>query len=158
MREVGTLKKLDVKPGDVVLHLISVLEFTITSDMWCGAVTVSESIDTYKIISRSSDTPKLWINMTPEEKGALLLAEHDGKVIEVFNGFWVKRSVKVWSDVNAYRVRPEPKIETVVHGYKTNASGKFVTTSSLDHATHKITFNLINGIPDCTSIKMEPIA
>jgi hypothetical protein len=63
------------------------------------------------------DTPKLWGDMTPEEKGALLLAHHEGKAIEVISP---NRASKEWAfcdpqwwDDYAYRVRPEPKRETV---------------------------------------------
>jgi hypothetical protein len=33
---------------------------------------------------RNEDKPKIWRDMTPEEKGALLLGWHEGKVIEAF--------------------------------------------------------------------------
>ncbi len=62
-----------------------------------------------------TDTPKLWRDMTPEEKGALLLAHHEGRGIEI-----ATRDHKAWYDANptwqenfAYRVKPEPKVETV---------------------------------------------
>jgi len=45
-------------------------------------------------LDRDDDTPKLWRDMTDAEKGALLLAEHEGKEIPGLDAF-------------AYRVRPK---------------------------------------------------
>ena len=57
------------------------------------------------------DTPKLWQNMTDAEKGALLLAHHEGKELQAYG--WVsKRWMEVnnlWVDTCAYRIKPEPK-------------------------------------------------
>jgi hypothetical protein len=60
--------------------------------------------------------PKLWKDMTREEKGALLLAEHEGKVIEAFGvsypDVWYETD-PCWDDECPYRIKPEPKRETV---------------------------------------------
>jgi len=103
------------------------------------------------------DTPTLWRDMTPEEKGALLLAHHEGRGVEFWaNSFdgWVNHC-PTWSDHLSYRIKPEPKIETV----KLRAGGDLKiwgTWTDLDD-THRITFNLIDGKPDPASIKMEEI-
>lgn len=59
------------------------------------------------------DTPKLWRDMTDAEKGALLLAHHEGKEIEYTdlpaNLKWYKCSNPLWLDTVAYRIKPEPK-------------------------------------------------
>ena len=77
---------------------------------------------------------KLWKDMTPEEKGALLLAYHEGKVIEWCYGygkeFYVNGSSAeeglhpVWADCCSYRVKPEPKKprEWWVHPYVNDVS------------------------------------
>ena len=60
---------------------------------------------------------KLWKDMTPEEKGALLLAYHEGKVIEhtLWSGngwFEIRKDYEGrvgWYDDLAYRVKPEPR-------------------------------------------------
>lgn len=54
------------------------------------------------------DTPALWRDMTPEQKGALLLAHHEGRVIQSYigQGDWVK-ALPGWNDNVAYRVKPE---------------------------------------------------
>ena len=103
------------------------------------------------------DTPTLWRDMTPEEKGALLLAHHEGKVIDAWGNVskeWMEAG-PAWNPNAAYRIKPEPKVETV----KLRAGGDLKiwgTWTDLDD-THSITFNLIDGKPDPASIKMEEI-
>ena len=108
-----------------------------------------------------TDKPKTWGEMTPEEKGALLLAHHDGAEIQFLNATIVKEwitAVPKWTGFCAYRVKPEPKRETV------RLSGRVVgdcdwvfgaTQAPLD--THHIVFDTIDGEPDCSSIRMEKI-
>lgn len=61
-------------------------------------------------------TPTIWADMTDAEKGALLLAWQQGKVIEWFtyDGGWCATNYdpSKWNDA-AYRIKPEPKRETV---------------------------------------------
>ena len=63
--------------------------------------------------------PKTWGEMTDEEKGALLLADHEGKPIQALaldhdGSSWVRKHLKSqWFDHVAYRVKPEPEVETV---------------------------------------------
>jgi hypothetical protein len=58
------------------------------------------------IVAEWEDTPKLWRDMTPEEKGALLLAHHEGKVIEILDyGEWLEANPD-WAPYDAYRIRP----------------------------------------------------
>ena len=103
------------------------------------------------------DTLTIWCDMTPEEKGSLLLAKHEGKEIEFWaNSFdgWVNHC-PTWSDHLSYRIKTQPKVETV----KLRAGGDLKiwgTWTDLDD-THRITFNLIDGKPDPASIKMEEI-
>lgn len=94
------------------------------------------------------EAPKLWSDMTPEEKGALLLAAHEEKVIEraerpkTSTGWsWVADSEPQWFDYCAYRVRPEPKRATVA----LMADCHFIGT-----------IDLIDGKPDPDSIRLVP--
>jgi hypothetical protein len=107
--------------------------------------------------------PKLWRDMTPEEKGALLLARHEGKVIETdYGGGFIANRAPSWDDECAYRIRPEPKRETVrLSGYVDSDGdwlfeGPDVDFLGLDEI-YRITFDVINGEPDCASVKMERI-
>jgi hypothetical protein len=110
--------------------------------------------------------PKLWRDMTPEEKGALLLAEHEGKAIEEFGtaypDAWYETD-PYWDNGCAYRIKPEPKRKTVTaklcidaHGtslhmrpdYRDNYYGD-------DNFYFTLTFDTIDGKPDLSSIKIE---
>ena len=97
-------------------------------------------------------------NMTDAEIGALIRAKNDGKVIEVVdtcNGAWVPAPMPGWHPHATYRVHPEPKRETVtLHG---SATDEVWGRGTMEFDTHRITFDLIDGAPDCDSIKMEPI-
>lgn len=158
MTKVGTLKELGVRPGDVVEYCRNGywypqyvgMKMDVTKD-GCVSFTNedgrSDGFDPYchqkfRLISRA-DQHKLWRDMTPEEKGALLLAHHEGKVIEYWKrgtGGWEKLKSGFY-DNEAYRVKPEPKIETIERFWY----------------GHRITFNLINGKPDCASVKMDEL-
>ena len=124
MKEVGTLKELDVKPGDVVEcvngkgYATTGYEYTVSAGYKVNGYKI-ESINSslFRIISRAN-TPKLWRDMTDAEKGALLLAFHEGKVIEYWrrgSGGWGSCSSAGIYDNGAYRVRPEPKVATHTH-------------------------------------------
>lgn len=184
MTEVGTLKELNVKPGDVVevvkgpyrIYDYIGVEWKVFErhplghcGVHCacydrghldnGYMCADDCRWTFRIIYRASD-PKLWKDMTPEEKGALLLAHYEGKVIEYFSKAgppeWVACN-PTFADEYAYRIIPEPKIETVtVYGAPRHQVQWCYEKCVLD--THRITFNLIDGKPDCTSVKMEPLA
>lgn len=96
----------------------------------------------------ASDSPTLWRDMTPEQKGALLLAHHEGKVIEnSLDGITWIAAKPYWADNYAYRVRPEPKRETE-RVTIVNADGMVIGCGTV------ITEN---GKPDCASIRMEEI-
>jgi len=103
------------------------------------------------------ETPTLWRDMTDAEKGALLLANHEGKVIEFNNGSdpWITLSGDFdWMRQHAYRIKPEPKVKAVTR----HAGSENIWTWTLIRGgadTHRITFNTIDGKPDCDSIKME---
>jgi hypothetical protein len=67
--------------------------------------------------------PKKWRDMTPEEKGALLLAHHEGKAIQLWCheaweacGAWEACSSNPgWAGHCAYRVKPpEPRVWWIV--------------------------------------------
>ena len=161
-----TLKELNVQPGDVVewisqpdfghMTVISAKNFEargvrVVLSKHGPGIFIHEK---FRIISRASDTPKLWRDMTAEEKGALLLAHHEKKGIDFWNdGEWDESS-PAWHPDNAYRIRPEPKVETVTFYWNLGQSA--FTTKGVA-STHRITFNLIDGKPGCDSVKMEKL-
>ena len=161
-----TLKELNVNPGDVVEHSDGeIYEIRIAEDgelanwdirhgYW--GITVAESTQMYTIISRASDEPKKFGDMTPDEKGALLLAHHEGKAIEVWNGEYWECVEQIFAEFVAYRIKPEPKIEVVNMYADLSECGMFGSTKNGDD-THTITFTTIDGVPDCSSIKMDAL-
>jgi hypothetical protein len=115
-----------------------------------------------------ADTPKLWRDMTPEEKGALLLGWQQGKEIEVYldNEYWLATEIDPhrW-DRDAYRIKPEPKRETVtaklcidahctsLHMRPDYYRGQYGN----DNFYFTLTFDTIDGKPDPESIKIEEL-
>lgn len=162
MKDTGTLEEIVAKPGDVVECVYGVANagkgqrYTVNAD--CDILHFKSgqtSLSTFRIISRASDKPKLWRDMTPEEKGALLLAAHEWKVIENNSrGPWLETHSPIWADGIAYRIRPEPKVEVVTVHYQKDGATVMPVANGY---THRITFTTIDGKPDTSSIKMEAI-
>jgi hypothetical protein len=124
--------------------------------------------------------PKLWKDMTPEEKGALLLAHHEGKDIEWTGcaarqtGGWdpweVCDSRYLWDGEwcghgFAYRVKPEPKREKVTAQVCLTTRGFSLHMRKEDyrekygkaHLYATFTFDTIDGKPDPKSLKIEGV-
>lgn len=106
------------------------------------------------------EEPKIWRDMTPEEKGALLLAHHEGGSIQRYCKIrkeWVDASLHCGQRY-AYRVKPEPKVETValdLCGKDGWSACEFALGERQGRYT--ITFDTIDGKPDTSSIKMETL-
>lgn len=170
--EVGTLAELGVKVGDVVASEATnwdsvTIERPVTNGLYsdggwyteeCGILCGSDEI---RIISRADNatpTPKTWGEMTDAEKGALLLAHHEGDVIEYGYGggefLCAKSNDGKWVESYTYRIKPEPKRETVILGWSDELG---VGNGMADDDTHRITFNTIDGKPDCGSVKMVAV-
>lgn len=129
MKEEGTLAELKVQPGDVVEwlggdvvgHLTVKSAEVIPSGMYSGEVQAKLSRyglgifgdkQRFKLISRADKPPRTWGELNDAEKGALLLAHHEGKTIEnSLDGFKTVYTVKpFWAKDYAYRIKPEPKV------------------------------------------------
>lgn len=105
-----------------------------------------------------TEEPKLWRDMLPEEKGALLLAHHEGKKIEanvqkasralkvLFLNEWVGAARPRWEDDYAYRIKPEPTRDTIKL-YISNGLGMRQIG----------TIDTIDGEPDSASIKIKKV-
>lgn len=171
MKDVGNLSELGLQVGDTYTSNSS-FDTTYTVDGiipdgliigWDGDDPVTNyrayfrsEKHIYRIKKRATSKPKLWRDMTAEEKGALLLAAHEGNVIEAHcdKKGWVTIYPSCDSDL-AYRIKPEPKVETVTLygcGYEWWQAEK-----ACSEDTHRITFQTIDGKPDCASVKMGAI-
>ena len=109
--------------------------------------------DDYAYRIKPDDTPKLWRDMTDGEKGALLLADHKGAAIHVWEPIaeaWrpLDFGEFMFLDDKAYRVKPEPVRETVTLMIDDGSMGGPQAIGIID---------LIDGEPDCSSIKMEKV-
>lgn len=185
MRE-GTLTQLNVKVGDKVRPIKNLRGEVIRSGRvqviskadpdygWYEGYTMDKAHRDYhrlgeEIIFRlEEEAMKLWKDMTACEKGALLLAYHEGKTIEYHyltdkNWNEAKKGVRSnlgWIDDYYYRVKPEPVVTEVVRygqvydGVEPWGGGFAYSMVQGRKDTHKITFNLVEGEPDCNSIKM----
>jgi len=117
----------------------------------------------WELVSRAGSTDAddeylIWGDMTPEAQGALLLAYHNGPTIKQSGDEfkWVDFNHKpMWLNAIKYRVKPaDPVVVTheifgsneLFWGYLTN-----------DEDTHKMTYNTIDGVIDCASVKMMEI-
>lgn len=99
------------------------------------------------------DTPKTWREMTDAEKGALLLAHHEGKAIE--SKFpkaanWLPAGTPAWVNGGCYRIKPEPVVgEVALNGADYNVAtggGRFVFDStSTEVDTHTLTLPTLDG-------------
>jgi hypothetical protein len=158
-KTTGTLKELNVQEGDVVEFVYSGLLYTVSKKphhlihpSGVDAYYTGWDFGTFTLISRANTQPKPWRDLSPEEKGALLLADHEGKVIEVWapwSPYWETMEPR-WVNDQAYRIKPEPKRETITMSSKDIRYG--VIPKGYD-----ITFDLVDGEPDVTTIKMEKL-
>lgn len=176
--EVGTLKELNVKPGDVVYldwleEEDTVLSAEVVGSGSCFAGMIRAELKAYgdgifdgeqfRIISRASDTPKTWGEMTDAEQRDISFAAMSGMVIELFAecaGYnkWVRWNAHGKTPLcevrQKIRIKPEPKRETVTGWWN---GRNFHNKGNYGDRTHRITFDTIDGTPDLDSIKMEEL-
>jgi hypothetical protein len=102
-----------------------------------------------------------WGDMTPEQQGALLLAHHQGKTIEIKSfalGNWVPLHEPEWVSSAAYRVKPET---VVVHHemhsvlYKGTIIG--FAEGKNTGSEHVLTYDTEDGVPVCSSVKLSKL-
>jgi len=114
---------------------------------------------TWELLSRAvspvaaDDKYPIWGDMKPEEQGALLLAKHNGKNIELFcHDKWVNVDDPIFYSDDKYRVKPA---EPVVVTHELFGQQKsFWRGPQAKSDTHKMSYNTIDGVIDCASVKM----
>jgi hypothetical protein len=97
-----------------------------------------------------------WSDLTPEQKGALLLAHHQREKIEYrysTNGNWHVVTRPMWAPEAFYRVKPHVPIRETKTIYGGKEHWNFDGYQST-YDTHIIIFDMIDGEPDCSSVRM----
>jgi hypothetical protein len=103
-----------------------------------------------------------WGDMTPEQQGALLLAHHQGKTIEMKSysfSVWVYIKKPIWGQGVAYRVKPEPVV-VVHHNLYSGAYDSqlgVLTNHQYPESTHVLTYDTEDGVPVCSSVKLSKL-
>jgi hypothetical protein len=165
-----TFKELGYKAGDTVRCTASNPdynsykagdEFTLrlNSDGKLWSSGYNGILGDWELVCDPSDLT--WGDMTPEQQGALLLAHHQGKTIEMKSysfSVWVYIKNPIWGQGVAYRVKPEP---VVVHHEKY----AFCRDDILGHfffgrypeSTHVLTYDTEDGVPVCSSVKLSKL-
>jgi len=112
----------------------------------------------WELVSRAGSTDAvdeypIWRDMTPEAQGALLLAHHTGDIIQFFSyDEWLDIQDPNFARRDKYRVKPA---NPVVVTHEISGSDKLLWGfNRADCDTHKITYNTIDGVIDCASVKM----
>jgi hypothetical protein len=102
-----------------------------------------------------------WGDMTPEQQGALLLAHHQGKTIEVKSlslGCWFSLHEPVWGPEAPYRIKPEPvvvhhEMHSALYGGNIIGFAEGKNTGS----DHVLTYDTEDGVPVCSSVKLSKL-
>lgn len=113
----------------------------------------------YKLAEEDkAEQPKKWKDLTDAEKGALLLAHHKGKPIEVneLDGTWRVTKAPAWQRTCCYRVKPSPVIEEKEEKFGWNPeSGLFLWLTG--GPQFKLKYRLVDGKLDEDSVKVVPM-
>lgn len=160
--KVDTLQNLNVKPGDVVECVNSESRYFTTGkyyDISVGGKIACDdggkcfnTISTFRIFSRESDKPKTWGEMTDEEKKVSYVMSAIEYIDESFDSDLAKRMR------DELGIKPDPVRDTVeLQGVIDSNNPYFERKCDGYTYTHRITFDTIDGEPDCGSVKMEKI-
>ena len=166
-----TFEELGYKAGDTVrctgsspyFHVYNTGDFftlKLSSGGSIRAGTCDGTLGDWELVCGPSDLT--WGDMTPEQQGALLLAHHQGKTIEmllVYSRDWHTLTDKPnFLPEYAYRIKPEP---VVVHHEMHNRvhDGKLESFTKGKHftSTHVLTYDTQDGVPVCSSVKLSKL-
>ena len=166
--ETGTLKELNVKPGDVVMlgGWRKKIPMTVGPDMVARSednsytMTVEKSTDPdWFIISRATPTPDLTAITTPfgllDQATQDALRAHGGPYDWYASNGWQHVVINNFEDHMTYRLQPELYLENVSIDAWFGGSGGVYVTRLHDGIPVRVTFNRINGVIDLASYKVE---
>jgi hypothetical protein len=153
--KVGPLTLQDGGSEDYFRSLTIKLRGMVASCWYLNGSYYRDKPSEFDLICEWEEEPKLWKDMTPEEKGALLLAEHEGEQVEMDcspvrgQPKWVVDVSPTWIPTCAYRVKPEPTVETVtLFGKAAGGEWSFGSGTPWRNDTHKITLTIRDGVVD----------
>jgi hypothetical protein len=166
-----TFEELGYKAGDKVRCVYTeeyfsgyqagdVLTLELSSHGALRSAMCNGSLGDWELVCDPSDLT--WGDMTPEQQGALLLAHHQGKTIEmllVYSRDWHTLTDKPeFRPEYAYRIKPEP---VVVHHemqcvlYKGTIIG--FAEGKNTGSEHVLTYTSEDGVPVCSSVKLSKL-
>jgi len=123
---------------------------------------VDGSLASWELVSRAGSTVTaydeylIWGDMTPEAQGALLLAFHNKATIQFYcYDEWTDIQDPSFTSHDKYRVKPADPVVVTHEIYGSNELFWGYLTNEDD--THKMTYNTIDGVIDCASVKMMEI-
>jgi len=166
-----TFAELGYNAGDTVRCVDGGKYFYVTGKEYSlvhyhGEPTIKGHYDGYsaswELVSRAGSTDTTdyeyltWSDMTPEAQGALLLACHNGETIQFFIiDEWVNIQFPSWERSGKYRVKP---VDPVVVAHELFGRHKlFWSGACVAPDTHRLTYNTIDGVIYCASVKMMEI-
>jgi hypothetical protein len=169
-----TFEELGYKIGDTVrctgsnpyFHRYNIGDvFTLELNIYgnIGAGTCNGSLGDWELVCDPSNLT--WGDMTPEQQGALLLAHHQGKTIELIShasGRWVCSEYPLWTQDTPYRIKHEPvvvhnELHSVLYegNYESNIVGFW--RGKYPESTHVLTYDTEDGVPVCSSVKLSKL-
>ena len=117
------------------------------------------SLGDWELVCDPSDLT--WGDMTPEQQGALLLAHHRRKTIQVkshASSRWVYSEYPTWNQNTSYRIKHEP---VVVHhkSYTCLYNGDLCAISKVQYtdSAYVLTYDTEDGVPVCSSVKLSKL-
>jgi hypothetical protein len=169
--ETGTLKELNVQPGDVVTAVEKGSTFFSaekTYKIGDGPTIVDDTGDrvpidypphTFRIISRATPQTDLTAITTPfgllDAATQEALRAHGGPY-EVFTPRGFETAMEcAWSKTCTYRVKPAPKAETVSEDLWMTKTGRLIGYDYCHATPVRVTFNRIDGVIDLSSYRVE---
>ena len=149
--EIGTLKELNVQPGDVVEWTVNgvayKIEFMNTHSAFSGDARFALDDGLFRIVSRATPTEPASEEITWGEWGP----PSDGAA----DGDYMERCINGKTELR-YPVSKQPVVETVTLG---GACNGFWSFGGLNFAgdTARITFDVIDGKPDWSTLRGEDL-
>jgi hypothetical protein len=117
------------------------------------------SLGDWELVCDPSDLT--WEDMTPEQQGALLLAHHQGKTIQVNSfatGLWTRLKHPMWNNNAPYRIGIDSvvvhhEMHSVLYGGNIIGFAEGKQTAS----KHVLTYTSEDGVPVCSSVKLSKL-